>query len=160
DRVWRRALHQGMVENSAPAPLPNLTLQEGTIAAQLRARPGAGAALSQTNVEVVFLADPKVVDGGHANNAWLQELPDPITKLTWDNAAYVSPTTAQAFGIENGDVLRLSRGDRAIEIAAWILPGQADGSIGLALGWGRTRAGRVGNGRGFDVNPLRRSDTM
>ena len=112
------------------------------------------------NLEVTFAADNKVHDGMSANNPWLLEVPDPISKIVWDNAALVSPATATALGIESNDVISISNGAQSIEVAAFVQPGQADNSISLALGWGRTSVGRYGNGRGFNVNPLRTIKTM
>lgn len=159
ERDWRRALHRGVVARQTSAQA-GLAPSDGEIARQIRARGAAPAPLGRDNLEVVFLQDPKLVDGRHANNSWLLEMPDPMSKITWDNAAYISPATASAFGLRSGDMVRLSRGNRSIEIAVFILPGQTDWSIGLPLGWGRTRAGRLGNGKGFDVYPLRTSDAM
>ena len=106
-------------------------------------------------LEVTFAPCPKMVDGAHANNTWLQEMPDPVTKLVWDNAAIVSPATAKALGVDSKDVIKIAVGDRSITAGVWVLPGQADNSIALTLGWGRKSAGRIGNGRGFDVYPIR-----
>ncbi|MDB5557033.1 MAG: Molybdopterin oxidoreductase, iron-sulfur binding subunit, partial [Rhizobium sp.] len=158
NRAWRRALNRGVhVEAAAGATVPSIL--GAAIAQRLGQRP-AGSPIGQNNLEVNFLVDNKMLDGRHANNAWLLELPDPITKITWDNAAYVSPATAAALGINNGDMIRLSKGNKAVEVVAWTLPGQADWSIGLTLGWGRTRAGRVGTGKGFDVTPLRAANAL
>jgi Fe-S-cluster-containing dehydrogenase component len=94
---------------------------------------------------VSFLADPKLLDGRHANNPWLQELPDPLSKLVWDNAAYISQGTAKALGVSNNDVVRLGRdGGPSLEVPVFILPGTADNCVALHLGWGRTNAGRFG----------------
>ncbi len=153
NRAWRRALNRG-VYRDAPSGGTVSSIQGSDVAQRIGQRQ-AGTPIGQNNLEVNFLVDNKMFDGRHANNAWLQELPDPITKITWDNAAYVSPATAQALAISNGDMLRLSKGARSIEIVAWILPGQADWSIGLTIGWGRSKAGRLGTRKGFDVNPLR-----
>src|SRR5204863_9838892 len=101
--------------------------------------------------------DTKLFDGRFANNQWLLELPDPITRIVWDNVALFAPSTAKQLGIKNGDVVRITAGGASIEIAAWQQPGQAAGSIGLPLGWGRTRAGGNAVGAGFDVYPLRTS---
>jgi molybdopterin-containing oxidoreductase family iron-sulfur binding subunit len=158
DRQWRRSLNRG-VFSSAPPPPPAPTLAGAAIAQRIAQRT-AGNALSNTNLEVAFQLDAKVLDGRHANNAWLQELPDPITKITWDNAAYLSPRTAEALGVNSGDMVRLSKGNRAITVVAWVLPGQADFSVGLSLGWGREKAGNVGNGKGFDAYPLRAADAL
>ena len=95
--------------------------------------------------------DPSIGDGSFANNGWLQELPKPLTKLTWDNAALVSPTSARKLGVNNGDVVKLSGNGQAVEAPIWITPGQADDSLTLHLGYGRQRAGHVGNGRGFNA---------
>jgi len=112
-----------------------------------------------SGLELVFLVSPSVHDGRFANNAWLQEEPDPITRITWDNAALLSPATAAELGVEAGDVVRLSIGEgeaaRAVEAPAWIAPGQADGTVALELGYGRTHGGRVGTGVGADAYRLR-----
>jgi molybdopterin-containing oxidoreductase family iron-sulfur binding subunit len=89
--------------------------------------------------------------GRFANNAWLQELPGPLTKITWDNAAYVSPRTAKQLGLASGDMVEVSLGGRSLAAPVWIMPGQADGGIGLTLGYGRTRAGSVGSGVGHSA---------
>ena len=112
------------------------------------AKPGPGP-LSAENLELVLDRDAKVDDGRFANNGWLQELPDPVTKLTWDNAALFSPKTAQALGVANGDVVRLDLDGRSLEIAAMILPGQADFSVAVPLGYGRTACRPRRPGRGL-----------
>ncbi len=157
-RAWRRALNRGVVHTES-VPMTSLPVRHTEIANQLRARQ-PGTAISRSNLEVVFQVDAKMHDGRHANNAWLAELPDPITKIVWDNVAHISPRTATDLGIAAGDVLSLRKGGRSVRIAAWIVPGQADNSIAVHLGWGRRRAGRIGDGKGFDVNPLRASDAM
>ncbi|MEZ4407316.1 MAG: TAT-variant-translocated molybdopterin oxidoreductase [Polyangiales bacterium] len=154
ERAWRRALNRGVLTEAQAAPqVPPIRSVE--MAAALRGR--AASPVGRANLEVNFVVDAKMHDGREASNAWLAELPDPITRITWDNAAYFSPATAEALGVASGDKVRLTKGNRAVEIVAWVLPGQADWSVGLPLGWGRTKAGRVGTGRGFDVNPLRSS---
>ncbi len=158
NRLWRRALNRGVLTEGAAAPTVPAIL--GAAVAQRISARQAGSPIGQSNLEVNFLVDNKMADGRHANNAWLQELPDPVTKIVWDNAAYISPATATALGIANGDLIRLSKGNRAVEVVAWVFPGQADWSVGLPLGWGRTAAGRVGNHRGFDVNPLRSTSAL
>jgi molybdopterin-containing oxidoreductase family iron-sulfur binding subunit len=108
-------------------------------------------------LEVVFRPDPTLWDGRFANNAWLQELPKPLTKITWDNAALVSPATAERLGVTNEDVVELRFGGQARRAPVWIMPGQAENSITVHLGYGRTRAGRVGTGAGFNAYILRTS---
>jgi molybdopterin-containing oxidoreductase family iron-sulfur binding subunit len=121
----------------------------------------------QSGFELVFRTDPTIYDGRFANNGWLQELPKPLTKLTWDNAALVSPNTAKQLGLEKtigrkgGDIyvdtLKISYQGRTITAAVptWIMPGQPDGVITLHLGYGRKRAGRVGNDHGFNAYEIR-----
>ena len=108
-------------------------------------------------VELVFRPDPTVWDGRYANNGWLQELSKPQTQLTWSNAALVSPQLAAQYELDNGDVVVLEHEGRKIEAPVWITPGQAARSITLHLGYGRTCAGRVGNGLGFNAYRLRSS---
>ena len=155
---WKKALHDGTLGTSPARPL-DLAVNTKGVAAALASVVSPPPPLQGT-VEVVFAADPKMLDGRHANNTWLLELPDPVTKITWDNAALVSPATARELGIESGDMIRLASGARSVTVATWILPGTADGSIALTLGWGRTRAGRTGSGSGFDVYPLRTTPEM
>jgi len=126
--------------------------------------------LPTSAIDIVFRADPTIHDGRFANNAWLQELPKPLTKLTWDNAAMVSPRTAEQLGLsyslasrggEHGqiiaDMVELNYQGRSLKLPAWILPGHADGCVTVHLGYGRTRAGKVGTGTGFNAYPLRTS---
>ncbi len=133
----------------------------GSAAVPLAAHPAAALApptLHEDGLQALFVADPSAGGGEFSNNAWLQELPRPLTKLTWDNAAFVSAATAKKWELETGDVVRLSvahRGARAIEAPVWVLPGQADGIVTLPLGYGRTAAGGVGDGVGFDAYRLR-----
>jgi MoCo/4Fe-4S cofactor protein with predicted Tat translocation signal len=105
--------------------------------------------------ELVFPGDYRVEDGRYANNAWLQEVPDPITKLTWDNAVQVSPVTAKAIGLEESDLIEITVGDRKLTAAVLIAPGHADNSFTFPLGYGRDRVGRIGEGCGFNAYKLR-----
>ena len=115
---------------------------------------------SVSNLEVVFYRDAKVDDGRYANNGWMQELPDPITKMTWDNAVLVSRTTAKELGVQNGDIGEISLNGRSVSGPIWTQPGMADYSLGLALGYGREKVGRVGNGVGVNAAALRFSDAL
>jgi molybdopterin-containing oxidoreductase family iron-sulfur binding subunit len=154
EAAWRQFLHEGLVADSAYpviTPAPQWTAVADAVAA---AKPGAGP-LSAGNLELVFDRDTKVDDGRFANNGWLQEVPDPITKLAWDNAAIISPRTARELGVASGDVVRLELSGRSLEAAALVVPGQADHSVALALGYGRAASGRVGRGVGFDAYRLR-----
>ena len=151
--AWRRALHDGVVPGTAwPEVLPPIVdASWGTslVDRVLSERPPAEGAL-----QVLFTPDPSVYDGRFANNGWLQELPDPLTKLTWDNAALLAPVTGAALGLTTGDVVRLSAEGRSIEIPIFLLPGHAPGCATLPLGYG-SASGRVGGGVGVDVTPLR-----
>jgi MoCo/4Fe-4S cofactor protein with predicted Tat translocation signal len=147
DRDWRRWLHDGIMPNTAFAP-KTVTVQANAAAASAPTTAGQG-------LEVVFRPDPSVYDGRFANNAWLQELPKSLTKLTWDNAALISPGTAARLSLVSGDIVELRQGDNVLRIPVWLAPGHGPDTLTLHLGYGRERAGRVGTGTGFNVNPLR-----
>ncbi|MGA9420814.1 MAG: 4Fe-4S dicluster domain-containing protein, partial [Rhodanobacteraceae bacterium] len=108
-------------------------------------------------LELLFRPDPTIGTGEWANNGWLQELPKPMTQLTWDNAALVSPALAAERKLANGDMVELRLDNRTLKAAVWIVPGQAARSVTLHLGYGRRRAGHVGDGQGFDAYALRTS---
>jgi len=152
--AWRKFLHDGFLPGSAAKPA-SVNLNSGKVNA-LVSRAMAGEA-SASNLEVVFRRDYCVDDGRSNNNGWLQELPDPVTKLTWDNAVLVSRKTASALGVVNNDVVSIQLGDHSVEGPIWVQPGQADHVLGLALGYGRAQAGRVGQGTGFDAYAIRTS---
>ena len=106
---------------------------------------------SASSLEVVFFRDAKADDGRFANNGWMQELPDPITKMTWDNAVLISRKTARELEVQNGDIVEISLNGSTVTGPIWTQPGMADYSLGLALGYGREKAGRVGTGVGFNA---------
>jgi Fe-S-cluster-containing dehydrogenase component len=106
-------------------------------------------------VEVNFRPDPTVYDGRFGNNAWLQELPKPLTKLTWDNAVLLAPRTAERLGVGLGDLVELKSGSRSVRGPVWLNPGQAENSATIHLGYGRTRMGKIANLIGFDANRVR-----
>jgi MoCo/4Fe-4S cofactor protein with predicted Tat translocation signal len=159
DQAWNQSLHNGVIANSA-APSKSVALKSD-LAASIKPRtPG--------KYEIVFRLDPSVHDGRFANNAWLQELPKPINKVTWDNFAIISPKTAADLGLA-GEVdpqqastkmIRLSNeGLGPLEMPVWVQPGQPDNSVTVYLGYGRKRAGSVGNGLGFDTYSIRAVNT-
>ena len=156
EAYWETSLHDGVAAGTAlpakPAPIT------ANFAASLPAASGAGV----QGIEVTFRPDPTVFDGRFANNGWLQELPKPFSTLTWDNAAIMSPATAARLRVANGDTLKLITAGNlaAVTAPAWLLPGQPDESVTLHLGYGRRRAGRVGNGQGFDAGAVRLSSAM
>jgi len=152
EHAWRKALASGVVlGTSAPTaqpslkPLNKLTLGE----AELGGLGGANGKL-----ELVFSIDPKIIDGRYANNAWLQELPESMTKLTWDNAVMISPRTAKELGVSDADSLTINVGNRQITVLALIAPGHADGSLRITLGHGRTAAGHVGGLVSESIDPV------
>ncbi|MDB4933038.1 MAG: Molybdopterin oxidoreductase, iron-sulfur binding subunit [Labilithrix sp.] len=162
NRVWNEALKTGVLGPSAKT-YGAMDARKTEVAAAFAAPPAKPATtLGPDNLEITFAPCPKLFDGRFANNPLLLELPDPVNKISWDNVATVSKATAQALGVENGTLVRLTRAGAPgpVEIAMWITPGQADNSIGLTLGWGRQKAGRYGNKHGFDVSGLRTTDAM
>ena len=156
ETAWRRALHDGVIADTA-FPEKRVTVRPVPPAA---AASPAGSAAPASGFELVFRADPRIHDGRFANNGWLQELPDPITRLTWDNAALFSIETAKKLDLEKEDVVELTLAGRSLRAAAWIEPGIPDGTVVLNLGHGRTRAGRLGTGSGANAYRLRRSDAL
>jgi len=154
--LWRKTVQEGLWEGSR---FPALDVKPLGAPDDLLARIPAGElALAATEapangLELVFCRDASVHDGRWANSGWLQETPDPVTKLTWDNAAWISPATAEALGVETGSVVRLTIWGRTAEIPVYVLPGQAPGSMAVALGYGRTAAGRVGGDIAAGVEP-------
>ena len=153
DRFWQEALHDGIVPNTMlPARPLRVTGSSVLVAAGTSSHVPGG-------VEIAFRPDPGIWDGQYANNAWLQELPKPLTTLTWDNAALISPSTAQAFGLDNEDIVELVSDGRSIEAPVWIMPGHPDRSVTVHLGYGQSRAGRVGSNRGFNAYLLRTSES-
>ena len=153
DATWSAALQAGVVANTAlPAVAP--TLRTDFLPASSTRVDDAGA------LELLFRPDPTIGDGRFANNGWLQELPKPLTQLTWDNAALISPALAAQHALRNGDMIELRLRNHRLNAPVWIMPGQAARSITLPLGYGRNRAGHVGDGRGFNAYALRPSDAL
>jgi len=154
DSAWRQGLHDGIVAGTqAPVvkPVANSKAVEAAVAAAPKPAPG---------LEITFFPSAASYDGRFVNNAWLQEAPEPMTKVVWDNAALVSPKTARELKLEDGAVLSLERGGRKLEAPVMIQPGHADNSVTLTLGYGRTKVGRVGTGVGYNAYSLRTSDAM
>ena len=162
DTTWRRVLHDGLVPDSA-LPEKDVTLDEAGVSAAASAIAG----WTPGQMELSFRPDPNLFDGRYANNGWLQECPRPVTKLTWDNALLMSPKTARELNlgdlVEDADqskrapLVTLTVGQRTLELPVWVVPGHADGSLTLHLGYGRTRAGRVAEGSGFNAYTVRDS---
>jgi len=160
EAAWRRFLHDGFQEGSAPKSLEASTAQLGKATTLL----AAYRAPASSDFDVVLHRGASVDDGRFNNNGWQQEAPDPITKVTWENVILVSIATARELGIADAanasdgqyrqPVLKIALGNRVVEGPVWVQPGLADKTIGLALGYGRKVTGRVGRGSGFDAFPL------
>ncbi len=160
EQTWKASLARGLFGGQAPRPLGAVPVLGTDVANSVPRNPPA-APLSASNLEIDFAPDPKLFDGRHGNNPWLLELPDLMSKIVWDNAALISPTTAKALGLASGDIATLARPNvGSVEIPVWILPGQADHVVTVNLGWGRTMVGRYGKGVGTDVYPLRTSANL
>ena len=154
ETLWKKFLHDGFLAKSAANPV-TAPLNEAAVS---EARSAAKLSLpSKENLEVVFHRDYSVDDGRYNNNGWLQELPDPITKIVWDNVVLISRKTAQELGVKNSDMVEIKHGERSVRGPIWVQPGFADYSLGLALGYGREKSGRVGRGAGFNAYLLRAS---
>jgi molybdopterin-containing oxidoreductase family iron-sulfur binding subunit len=153
DAFWRESVRAGVVAASASPPVtpgPARLPEAAPAAAQIAAPQQAGRPLV-----ALFLPDPSTHDGRYANNGWLQELPRPFTKITWDNAVLLGPRTAAELGLATGDVVQAVGEGGAVDAPVWVSPAQAEGVATVHLGLGRTRAGHVGTGVGFDGNALR-----
>lgn len=150
DKTWRRCVHDGYVPNTACASVTP-TLRDDFEARLKPTEPRRGV---ESDLEVVLTHSHATWDGRFANNGWLQETPDPMTKLTWDNAAVMSPRTATALKVEHGDVVRLSANGQSVELPVFELPGVAFHSIQLTLGYGRTAAGHVGGMESEGLAPV------
>jgi MoCo/4Fe-4S cofactor protein with predicted Tat translocation signal len=163
DRAWQRWLHDGLIPNTAFAPV-NVRVQPSALSSQLSAAAG---------FEIGFRNDPTILDGRFANNGWLQELPKPITKLTWDNAIFVSPATAARLRGENdpayrggehgtitSDVFEIRSGGRTVRGPIFAVVGHADDCATVHLGYGRARGGQTAINTGFNANAIRTSSAL
>lgn len=159
DLTWRKALHDGMIPNFA---MPASSAAAANPTTQQPNNPTTG-------LELEFKPDPTIYDGRFANNGWLQELPKPQTKITWDNVLIVSPKTADALKITPGDALvnerttklaEVSYRGRKMKLPVWVMPGQADDVLTVFFGYGRSRAGKTADGVGFNTYALRDSDAL
>ena len=157
DAAWQLFLKNGFAAGTAwPVAAPSFNASAALSAVQSAK---AGTPDTSKDFEIVFLRSSSVDDGRYAGNSWLQETPDFVTKLVWDNAALVSPADAKALGIKDGDWLKLTAGDHSLEAAALVAPGHADRSISIALGYGRRGLSHVMDKVGFDAYPLRHSSS-
>lgn len=155
-----KAVHDGVIEKSRFPEMANLKLRSAAIYDAFKGT--TARAPNKGNFELVISFDRRVLDGRYANHGWLQELPDPINKLNWGNALFMSPTAAREYGIKSGvkknaylaDIVKMSVGDKNINLPVFVMPGLSDYTLVTTLGYGRTAAGEVGNGVGIDLYGL------
>jgi molybdopterin-containing oxidoreductase family iron-sulfur binding subunit len=152
EKFWQTSLHDGLIAGSA-FPEKSVTLKIDDRELKIENRDH-----QSSTVELLFRPDPHIADGRFANNGWLQELPKPLTLLTWDNAALISPKMAERLQLANEDVVELKYHGRAVNAPVWITPGHPDNSVTVNFGYGHVRAGKVGTGTGFNAYALRTSD--
>lgn len=154
EKKWRKVLHDGFVSGSGSSLLPlkaktSLKLMPQDLPVQREDKA----------FELVIQPDPAVFDGRFSNNSWLQELPKPFSKLTWENTVWISPKDAQHHGLTSGDIIQINAKEKSLKVPVWIQPGQAAGVLTLFMGYGRKFKGDVGTGIGYSVQPLRSSAT-
>lgn len=158
DAFWDKCLHDGVFEPKIETEISNALVPD--LSGLSSTESGISSRYSDSNegLELIFYFNNSVSEGIQANNPWLQEMPDPITKACWDNYLTVSPKQAEEWGIELGDMetqlANLTVGDTTLQVPVLPQPGQKYGTVGLALGYGRTKAGKVGNGVGVNAYPL------
>ena len=165
EKAWNKSVHDGVIAGTA-FPEIKPAVNAGAIGGALENPPTGGVLLAaKDDIEINFVPDASLYDGRFANNAWMQEVPDPLTKLVWDNAALMSRDTAERLGVKNEDEVELTFKGQKLRIPVWILPGHALNSVSISLGYGRSglglfkRAGK-GSGGGSNANLLRTSDAQ
>jgi MoCo/4Fe-4S cofactor protein with predicted Tat translocation signal len=151
EAFWRKSLHDGFIAATAFGPSQVSAKGATGISLDGQAAPNEDA----NTIEINFRRDPSIYDGSFANNGWLQELPKPMTKMTWDNPVLVGPKMAERMGLQSKDLVKLQLNGKSIEAPVWIQAGHPDNSVTVFLGYGRRRSGRAGTGAGFDMYPLR-----
>ncbi|MBZ5631810.1 MAG: TAT-variant-translocated molybdopterin oxidoreductase [Acidobacteriia bacterium] len=151
ENTWRKALNDGVIAGTQAAEVKPTVDSK-----RIQITPAA----SGGGVEVGFVPGASTWDGRFANNAWMQEAPDPITKLVWGNAALISPAMGREKGWKDGDMVALTRGNLKLEAAVMVQPGHADNAVTIALGYGRPRSGSVGTNVGFNAGLIRTSDNF
>jgi molybdopterin-containing oxidoreductase family iron-sulfur binding subunit len=149
---WLEAVRSGVVPGSASPEAP--VTPAADLPVRLPPRP------RERGLVLLLRPDPWLRDGRHANNAWLQELPRPLTRLTWGNAVLMAPATAGAHGLQEGDLVELAAAGRSVRAPVALESAQAPGCVTLAFGFGRRATGGVGAGAGHDAYPLRRRDAL
>jgi MoCo/4Fe-4S cofactor protein with predicted Tat translocation signal len=153
---WRRVVHDGLLAGSSSKTTPP-SLSTRTVVDSIDRYP---LVKKNKDIEIVFQSSPNLLDGRYSGIGWLQELPHPITKLTWDNAALISKATADRMSVKNSDVIKIDFNGRSLESPVWIQPGQSNDTVVLELGYGRENVSNISNGVGSNVYVLRTSDAI
>jgi molybdopterin-containing oxidoreductase family iron-sulfur binding subunit len=160
ERWWRDALRSGVIAKNQPATV-NVQVDRSRIDKLMHDHvDGLSQSESAESLELRFQPDNTVWDGRYAPNGWLQELPDPITKLTWGNAALLSPATAHRLQVKNEDIITLDHAGQTLEAPVWIIPGHADNSVTLPLGYGHSAGVHLGGNVGFNAYAVRTSQAL
>jgi MoCo/4Fe-4S cofactor protein with predicted Tat translocation signal len=154
EKTWRKALHDGVVASVKPAEAAKASIDLKKLSVTV----GADQKASSNGLEIAFVPSASTFDGRFANNGWMQEAPDPMSKLVWGNAALMSPATAKAQNLEDSSIVTISHGNYKLDAAIMLQPGLADDVIVIPIGYGRTKCGRVGTDVGFNANLIRTSD--
>ncbi len=165
EKNWRKTLHDGFMADSALLA-KDVTFTFESVNEFLKSNPGL--LTGGTDTEIVFRPSLNVFDGRYSNNGWLQEMPDPVTKITWDNVALIGPSLAKSLGVKNilqngkskQPLVKIQLDGKELALPVWVLPGHADRSVTVMLGYGRTAAGRIGNGVGQNASALMRSSSL
>ena len=157
DQFWQKSLNDGVISGTSLSPIdPELRLRPEVWESSKR-NANEGQRTDNDDIELDFRPDPTIWDGAFANNAWLQELPKPLTKLTWDNAILTGSKTAGRLGLTSGDLVEVHSRGRHVTGPVLVFPGQPENVLTLPMGYGRTRAGNVGSRIGFSAYAIRTS---
>ena len=164
DTRWQEILHDGFRKDSS-FTAANVTVSN-TFTAVIGTSLSNVRVSSSDTYELVIKPDPKLLDGRHANNGWLQELPDPMTKITWDNVALMSPNTAERLGVSRRrfgetavNMVDITANGATLQLPVWVVPGHADQNITVYAGYGRDEIGNVANRVGKNVYGVRTSSS-
>ncbi len=154
EQWWRKSVHDGFMAGTALPP------KQVKLSLTSFAPPAQGNTPAGDEIEIVFRHDPSVYDGRFANNAWLQELPKPLTQITWGSPLLIGPALAQRLKLKSEDLVHLELNGRKVDAAVWVQPGHPDNAATAFLGYGRTRAGRAGTGVGYSAYAIRAGDGL
>jgi molybdopterin-containing oxidoreductase family iron-sulfur binding subunit len=158
ENFWRQSVYQGLIRGTALAPR---TMRVKKTDFSVAATAGVGAQNSPNyEFQLIIRPDPSIYDGRFANNGWLQEVPKPLTELTWDNPVMIGVAMSKRMSLEDSDIIELEFKGRKLRGAIWVQPGHPDNSLTVFLGYGRKQCGRVGNGVGYNAYNVRPSDAQ